>query len=60
MIWDALVRYGGYVVDRTSDGLALVAEARTVNASVIAPLRTWWTGPPSDLEQIVPVLTIVH
>jgi hypothetical protein len=60
MVWDAFVDYGGYVVDRTGEGLALCAEAVRVSAADVAPLRTWWDGPPSDLEQIVPVLTVVH
>jgi len=59
MIFDALVTYGGYVIDRNS-GFNLFADARTVPESVLIPVRRPMSHPPySDLQKIVPLVQIV-
>jgi hypothetical protein len=58
MLFDALSIYGGYVVDRNA-GFNLVADARTVPESVLAPVRQHWRPGGSDLSKIVPLLHIV-
>ena len=58
MIFDALSLYGGYVVDRNA-GFNLVADARTVPESALAPVRQHWLPGGSDLSKIVPLLHIV-
>jgi hypothetical protein len=51
MVWDAFVRYGGYLVDRTG-GFAMYAEPTTVSSSQMSPLV-------SDLSKIIPYLRVV-
>ena len=59
MIFDALVTYGGYVIDRNS-GFNLFGDARTVPESVLIPVRRPMAHAPwSDLQQIVPLVQIV-
>lgn len=59
MIFDALVTYGGFVIDRNT-GFNLFADARTVPVSVLIPVRRpQSSGPGSDLQKIVPLVQIV-
>jgi hypothetical protein len=55
MVWDAFVRYGGYVVDRTG-GFAIFGEPNTVSPGAVAGL----VRGSSDLRQIVPALQVVR
>jgi hypothetical protein len=52
LLWDAFVRYGGYVLDR-ADSFAIYAEPNTVSAAAVDPLNS------GDLAPIVAALEIV-
>ncbi len=59
MIFDALQRYGGYVIDRNA-GFTLFGDARTVPESVLIPVRRpGYNGGTSDLQKIVPLVQVV-
>jgi hypothetical protein len=59
MVWNAFMRYGGYVVD-TSGGNTLYADPNSVPPSAINPLRNAGASGQSDLDIIIPHLKIAN
>ena len=59
MIFAALQRYGGYVVDR-NQSFNIPADANTVPVSLIQPVRQTTRDRPSDLAKIVPLIQVVR
>ena len=58
MVWDALVTYGGFALDRAPK-VTLDADARTVSEADVDPLRNTARPGGSDLQKILPYLQVV-
>jgi hypothetical protein len=61
-IWNTLVTYGAFVVDRHGGTapVQLYADPFSVASGPIETARVYWNGAPSDLDRIMPYVRVVR